>query len=286
MPAVRLNSLSNEKTDEMMRFFVAAFSGAVLASQAVAADLPKALALDEKPFLRAEEAWNGFYEGLAAGLSRNAIQGATLASDGTTFARTVRESADERLRGANGGLYLGVQKQISPIFVMGVEGDFTRLGGKSLVADTVQSANTWQGQTSAEISYRAAWLATGRVRSGVVFGSVMPYLTGGVAFSSEHEKRTQYVGNSTTSLTEVSFVETDRKLRVGWSLGAGVEWRMSQAWSLRAEYLQARFAGNVFKFPDARGGVVPTSGYLTVQGRLANNRSRIDLGRVGISYYF
>ena len=121
---------------------------------------------------------------------------------------------------------------------------------------------------------------------GLLMGQSMVYVTGGVAFSSEREIRTQYVGNQATSLTEISFTETDRKLRTGYVIGGGVEWRFAQNWSIRGEYLHASFGGQTFQFLNARGGVVPNGGYLSVQGRLANNHSRIDLGRIGVSYHF
>lgn len=267
----------------MTRAFLTTLATAFFIGHACAADLHSPATATNKS-IAPQTSWTGLYAGLSLGWAKNAIQGSTLKADGTVGFSASEEAANEAIRGAMGGLYLGAHKQIASNFVLGVEGDFSVLGGRESHVARVIAANTWQGEKQAELSYRAPWLATGRLKAGVlVLDHVMVYATGGLAFSAEHEKRVQYVGNQATSLSEVAFTEADRKTRFGWALGGGVEWRLTQNWSVRAEYLHADFARQTFQFPNARGGVVPTAGYLSVQGRLADNRSRIDLGRIGMS---
>ena len=257
----------------------------MLIGQACAADLDLATPMPNTQG-KAQPSWTGLYAGLAIGWAGNVISGNTLQTDGTSSPRTVRESADQSSRVFTGGFYLGGQTQLSSLAVVGLEGDFSRLGGTSQSTDLVTPGGIWGGQTACEIFYRSHWLATGRMKMGLVVGPAMVYATGGIALSSEHEKRMQYIGSLVTSLTEVSFVESDRKLRTGLAIGGGIEWRLAQNWSMRAEYLHASFGGQTFQFPNARGGVTPNGGYLSVQGRIANNNSRIDLGRIGVSYHF
>lgn len=268
----------------MKRVFLTILAAALSIGQVHAADL--LTAPTPHTHVAPQLSWTGFYAGLAVGWAGNTINGNTLQADGTSSARTVRESADQISRVLIGGLYLGAQKQVSSHAVLGIEGDFSRLGGTSQSTDLVTPGGIWGGQTASEIFYRSHWLATGRLKMGLVVGPVMAYATGGIALSPEHEKRTQYIGNQITGLTELSFVESDRKLRTGFAIGGGVEWRLAQSWSIRGEYLHASFGEHTFQFPNARGGVIPTGGYLSVQGRLANNHSRIDLGRIGVSYHF
>ena len=268
----------------MKRVFLTILAAALSIGQVHAADL--LTVPTPHTHVAPQLSWTGFYAGLAVGWAGNTINGNTLQADGTSSARTVRESADQMIRVFNGGLYLGGQKQVSSLAVLGLEGDFSMLGGRSRYTDVVTSGSVWAGQPASEISYHSSWLATGRVKMGLLMGQAMVYATGGVAFSSERETRTQYVGNQATSLTDVSFIESDRKLRTGHVIGGGAEWRLAQNWSIRGEYLHASFGRQTFQFPNARGGVIPTGGYLSVQGRLADNHSRIDLGRIGISYHF
>ena len=70
------------------------------------------------------------------------------------------------------------------------------------------------------------WFATLRGRIGYSgWSSVMPYFTGGAAFASEKAQ------NSAGGIT------TDT--RVGWTVGAGVEYALWSSWSVKLEYLYA-----------------------------------------------
>jgi opacity protein-like surface antigen len=61
---------------------------------------------------------------------------------------------------------------------------------------------------------------------------------------------------------------------------------MSDAWSLRLDYLRAQFDDVAFTFPNARGGVVSGSGFASVQGRSVTNDVRVEMVRIGVTYFF
>ena len=61
-----------------------------------------------------------------------------------------------------------------------------------------------------------------RGRTGVAFGTVLPYLTGGLAVG-DIEARSS-LGSSTTT-------------RAGWTVGTGVEWAVVGPWTAKVEYL-------------------------------------------------
>ena len=69
-------------------------------------------------------------------------------------------------------------------------------------------------------------------------------------------------------------------------MGVGGVWRMSDAWSLRMDYLRAEFNDVSLAFPDARAGVVSGGGFATVQGRSVTNDVSIDMVRIGVTYTF
>ena len=118
--------------------------------------------------------------------------------------------------------------------------------------------------------------------AGWSFGDVLVYGTGGAAFATEKERRTQY--ELVSGVAQARFTEKDDALRYGFALGAGAEWRITGAWSLRAEYLHVRFADEKFRFPYARAGA--QGGYVTVQGRIADNAGHMNLVRIGVAYTF
>ena len=82
---------------------------------------------------------------------------------------------------------------------------------------------------------------------------------------------------ASTRVAQVASVEAD-------ALGVGMEWRWSKRWAVRAEYLQVRFPGKEFRFPDARGGA--QGAFNDVQGRVATNRADLDTVQIGLTYAF
>jgi outer membrane immunogenic protein len=63
-------------------------------------------------------------------------------------------------------------------------------------------------------------------RTGVAFGTVLPYLTGGLAIADiEAGGR----GLGTTSSTT----------KAGWTVGTGIEWAVVGPWTAKVEYLYA-----------------------------------------------
>jgi opacity protein-like surface antigen len=240
----------------------------------------------ERPAAKDRDAWSGPYAGLVGSASRYAAKGTTLKADGTVGASASEEAASLDDRSFGAGVFLGTRARFESGLVLGLETDLSRLGHRSKDVALVNTANTWVGQPMAVIDYTADWLGTARVSAGLPVGNVLFFATGGAALASERQKRTQFVGNTATSLVEVAFTESDRAIRTGFALGGGVEWRFADAWSMRAEYLHVRFRDETFSFPNARGGVIPTGGFLSVQGRAAENGAHLNLVRVGVAYRF
>ena len=230
--------------------------------------------------------WSGRYLGVNGVSSRNVTKGFTFRSDGTYGANAAQESASVNDRSTGAGLFLGTRTLSAAGVVLGVEADFSWLGHRARNVIAVNSANTWIGQPGAIVDYKTDWLGTARLSLGLPVGDMLLFGTGGLARAGERQKRTQFVGNTTTSLVESAFTESDSALRKGFALGGGFEWRFAEAWSMRAEYLHVRFMDETYRFPDARGGVVPTGGYLSVQGRAADNTAHMNLVRVGVVHRF
>jgi outer membrane immunogenic protein len=112
---------------------------------------------------------------------------------------------------ANGALLggtLGYNLQTGS-FVWGIEGDLDWSGMKG---------------DSAGVETKVPWLGTVRGRIGYAFDRFLPYITGGAAVAQ---------------IKMDTGAGTDDETRVGWTVGAGVEWAFLASWSAKLEYLYA-----------------------------------------------
>jgi outer membrane immunogenic protein len=110
--------------------------------------------------------------------------------------------------GALAGGTLGYNLQTGN-FVWGIEGDFDWSDMKG---------------DSAGVETKVPWFGTVRGRIGYAFDRFLPYITGGAAFGQV--KMDTGAG-------------TDDENRIGWTVGAGVEWAFLANWSAKIEYLYA-----------------------------------------------
>jgi outer membrane immunogenic protein len=132
---------------------------------------------------------------------------------------------------ASFGVHGGCNKQWQYL-VVGVEGDFS---GMDLSDSRVVAVPSGTFVNLQEVSID--WLATLRGRVGVAFDRVLVYGTGGVAWTNvEYRDREDHA--TTTLLGGVTFndVSVDKN-KSGWVAGGGIEYALTQALLLRAEYL-------------------------------------------------
>jgi outer membrane immunogenic protein len=181
--------------------------------------------------------------------------------------------------GFTGGGQIGYNQQTGN-WVWGLEADFEYLGLKGSRAGTFQFPSTLPGGPigppaqffSVATSVSTNWLFTARPRLGIASNNWLFYVTGGVAVGNEKFAQTimllvPFVENAAFSTT-----------RVGWTVGAGVEYALNRNWSIKGEYLYVDL-GNVSTVgtivPPAAGFVDATTTHLTT-----------SIGRGGINYRF
>jgi hypothetical protein len=230
--------------------------------------------------------WSGPYLSAFAVGASSEVRGTSTRGDGSFGSNANDESAHDSFRGAGAGVLLGYQRHYPGGIILGVEADWAGLGQDGRQDTLVNSANAWSGMLQASIVRETQWLSTARVRLGYGSGPFMVSITGGLAMASLVETRTQYEGLNAPTRTVARFSERDEAHPLGWVLGVSAAWRMNDAWSLRADYLQAHFDQVGFGFPDARGGVVSGSGFASVQGRSVRNDVYVDMFRLGLTYSF
>ena len=188
----------------MMKRLIAgcfALCGLLAAQSAQAADLSLAPLYKAPPAPMAQVYnWTGFYLGANAG-------------GGWGRSWWSGNAAPVNFSGAQAGGTAGYNWQYGHT-VLGLEGDvdWSNLKG------TNSSAGCPGGCTTSD-----DWLSTVRGRAGYAFGSIMPYVTGGVAVGDINAAAGGFPGASAT--------------RAGWTVGGGLEVALPGNWSVKAEYL-------------------------------------------------
>jgi outer membrane immunogenic protein len=144
-----------------------------------------------------------------------------------------------------GGAQIGFNSQISPMWVVGLEGDFDWIDasrgatvGPIVVAPFDPVTTTYRRQLD--------WLATVRGRVGVTpMPSLLLFGTGGLALGETR------IGNAficptcgPPTSTEPGTANQNSYTRAGWTVGAGAEWMFAPRWSLKVEYLYVDLGDN------------------------------------------
>lgn len=183
--------------------------GATSLENALAADKPLAWPV-KAPRTDPVYDWTGFYVGGHAGYGGGSFgAGANpLPQQGVFFPHSIT--------GLIGGYQAGYNFQLANKWVLGVEADvsFTSpLDRPKLIP--------------APFNTTVDYFGTARGRVGYAFGTVLPYVTGGVAWG-----RTHIDLNDANS----DVVGMKARMHLGWVTGAGVEFAMGGNWTGKVEY--------------------------------------------------
>ena len=164
--------------------------------------------------------WSGVYLGAQLGY---AVGGSADYVYDADFAYNYSNDPD----GIFGGLYAGYSYQLSNGIVLGVEGDIA--WGDINGSGVAPGDASWSNSTSFD------WTGSARVRLGYAVDRFLPYVTGGVAFGHLDFEETD----------GASFDSGDASL-VGWTLGAGAEYAVTDNWIVRGEYRYTKFSDEDF----------------------------------------
>ena len=185
------------------------------ASFALAAILGAALAI---PAQAQDVDWSGFYAGFGAGYSFT-DSNAEFIDSGLSSIEIPSE-----IDGFLAGGQVGANVQLG-VVVLGVEASASIANISSTFEDPLVPPETVTSTSDA----RAALLA----RAGVSLGTVLPYVTAGVA-----------AARVTTSSTAGG--ADDEGIFTGLAYGAGIEVALDDSWSVRGQYLHTELGGDNF----------------------------------------
>ena len=232
---------------------------------AIAADAPVAVA-PIAPYVAAP-LWTGLYFGAHAGGGQSDKK---FIDNFPTYDGEL--DAAPTLSGPLGGLQAGYNHQFNWL-VIGIEGDFSWAG----VREKQFSCFFFGDQIC---SAESQWFASVTGRIGAAVGPTFLYVKGGAAWV-----RDEYTDVATCSGTQRVFragiyancdsLYVGQETRDGWTVGAGIEYRISPNWSLKAEYNHMDFGKKSVWLVDEEGDKFSEEIH-----------QRADIFKVGFNYFF
>ncbi len=269
----------------------------LFSSAAVGADMRVPMIAAPKPCC---EGWAGFYAGVYFGAGKGTAN--------ETFTETSRflsvfpdftDTATETTTGTTTGditgsmvdLFVGYNWQPNPGVVWGVQVEGTVFSdvalktiGNSAFTETstsVENGNTevrtFTGTSTVERNDRLRSMLALVGRAGwLVTPDALLYGLGGVAF-----------GHFAYPDSDDFFGGRNSKWQVGWTVGAGVEGRLTRNWLLRAEYRYVRF--NIDRSEsDSFSEIFAENDSSFSESTVGERTTKFDfhLGKIGVAYRF
>lgn len=228
--------------------------GVAIASPASAADLPARTAPPLSPvFAQPVFNWTGFYVGVNAGLGWSNGGDATVFTPGGGVVGLSGSGGS----GFAGGGQIGYNFQ-SGALVYGLEAD---LQYADLNSDS-NFAGAGFGFLGLAGGSGGQYFGTVRARVGYAMDRTLLYVTGGLAYGGINSS---WFGDESTD-------------NVGWTIGAGVEYALTNNWTVRVEGLYVNLGAN-----DRTVALPGPGGIYTVTGGSGDGGG---VARVGLNYKF
>jgi outer membrane immunogenic protein len=192
-------------------------AGAVAASlavaqAAVAADLPARMPVKAPPVVAPVFTWTGCYIGAHGGYAWGKKR--WTAPDEPGF------ELDNDIDGWSVGGQVGCNLQTNN-WVVGIEGQagWADIDGSATVPIV--------GATAFDFHSKTDIIGSIALRLGIAVDRTLFYAKGGLGFARDHHWVT--IGNA-------PFADSDKYMRWGWMVGAGIEYAFTNNWSIKGEY--------------------------------------------------
>jgi outer membrane immunogenic protein len=177
--------------------------------------------------------WTGFYVGVNGGYGWSAGStdlSFTGSDNNGVDAPNVHGNKSLDPSGGFGGGQIGYNWQHDRI-VFGVEADIQGAGINDNASQTLTNASgvVFSGAAKSELD----WFGTVRGRLGYSFDRALVYFTGGLAFGGVKDRLSLA---AIDGLPGTTVLTTKNDTQTGYVLGGGLEYALSPAWSVKAEY--------------------------------------------------
>jgi outer membrane immunogenic protein len=271
-----------------MKFAVAALAVLSGVASASAADLAPH-SYTKVPIAAPNTDWSGFYVGVTAGYGWGNASAAEAPANSLLGALLMAEpgvlpsSLSPKMSNGIGGGEIGYSWQFGRV-VAGFEADISYLGMNGQDSFFSPPAPAIDGITTTQ-SNKLDWLGTVRGRLGwLATSETLLFGTGGLAYGGAHASTTVFdiAPGMCPALNAFCSTGSSSRTLVGWTLGAGVESKLTANWSVKAEYLYfdlghlADTASTTISIPAVNG-----MGLVT-----ATSSFRGSIVRAGVNYSF
>ncbi len=139
------------------------------------------------------------------------------------------------------------------------------------------------------VSSSTDWMFTVRPRVGVAFDRALLFVTGGLAVTNLKFNQA-FAEPPFTPTPELATLSTTK---LGWVVGGGLEYALGGGWTVKGEYLYARFnadsaVGQLVNAAGSGPGCPGTATSFTCGATFTNNLSNltVQIARAGINYKF
>lgn len=253
---------------------MSAAAAVMLSGTAFAADLPSRTQAPQSPYLAPAPVftWAGLYAGVNAGAAFGSGNnggvtpyGFTSPASGTAYVSS--DNSDTRFAG---GGQVGYNWQ-SGAFVYGLEADFDYLGTSNHSAVVPAAYPAFVAITGKNDNF----LGTVRGRLGYAADHALFYVTGGLAYGANEGGSLTYYPTS----TGLPYTRSGDNSNVGFALGGGVEYALTQNWTARIEYLYVDRGDKNTTYSATTGA--PVGSYF-----VAKTHDQDNILRVGLNYKF
>lgn len=215
--------------------------------------------------------WTGFHGGLNMGLAGNEFAYPFEASISTT---AVDGEADLTSSGFVGGAQFGYDRQLSNKWVVGVEADLNASDVEGRVSVGGDAAGGVTGELEADVGSEVDYFGTLRGRLGYAYSAdLMPYVTAGWAYGDVNSEYNVAVTSGGAPVFAAS--DSLSSNQDGWTVGAGLEYRLSDSLTFKTEYLYVDLGS--YNLIDISGG----GDFATV-----DVDTKFHVARVGVNYRF
>lgn len=195
--------------------------------------------------------------------------------DALNAAGSFPTSLSPSAHGIVGGGQVGYNWQLPSDWVVGIEADLQASGIKG--SETERLSPQFFDETSTTVSKKVDWYGTVRARAGyLVNPQWLVYATGGLAYGKTN------LGFQVDNLSQGCFPDaticgdsSSSSVRLGWTLGAGVETMLAPRWSVKAEYLYVDLGKKSFDAPT----IAPVDFDVSA-------KFRQQTVRIGLNYHF
>ena len=230
--------------------------------------------------MQAPSTWSGAYAGVSLGARWSDVGWSTTGtSDASGAIVPGQVSSDANMSFDSttfrAGGYFGYNFQVSPAWIIGVEGDAAwgrsrttnagipgtgvlGIGSGRLAVDTSSAQTNWDASLRARLDYliTPGWLL---------------YTTGGIAF--QDFKVSASCSGTLPSWCSAPSTNSFSTVRVGWTIGGGLETLIDRQWLARIEYRYADFGHDNLEF---FAGSIDA---VTVQMKLQTHTALIGIAR-------